>query len=158
MKTTTSLFLSLLLTVGLAACSGGGDEEAPAEAPVEDATAALKDSVEEVGESAGEAIEDAGEVMADAQDLVAAKISDLGAEISKLAGQEVSVGCGSCIYEMDGVKGCELAAKVGDKPYLVTGVDFDTHGSGLCTSESTAKITGTVNEKGISATSVELTD
>ena len=35
MKTTTSLFLALLLTVGLAACSGGGDEEAPAEAAPE---------------------------------------------------------------------------------------------------------------------------
>lgn len=169
-----ALLAALVLTVGFAACSGGG-EEAPADSgdavedaadATEDAAAAVGDAVEEVAEDVADAVEEVAEEAHDhgsnAADSAAAAIDGavdaVKAEIAKLTDQELEVGCGSCIYEMEGVEGCELAAKVDGKPYLVTGVEFDTHGSGLCNSASKAKITGSVTEDGIVASKVEMTD
>ncbi|MCH7721682.1 MAG: hypothetical protein IH988_11965, partial [Planctomycetes bacterium] len=36
---------------------------------------------------------------------------------------QVTAGCGSCVFGMDGVEGCPLAVMIEDKPYLVTGVE-----------------------------------
>lgn len=52
-------------------------------------------------------------------------------------GMKLLAGCGSCVFGMDGVKGCPLAVKIDGKPYLVTGVDMDALGDahaadGLC--------------------------
>ena len=181
MKKWYALLAALVLTVGFAACSGGG-EEAPTDSgealeeavqEMEDATSAVGDAIEEVAEDAAEAADDAVESTEDAveemRDEAAETIDNAAAaidgavdavktELAKLTDQEVEVGCGMCMYSMEGVETCELAAKVDGKPYLVTGVEFDTHGSGLCNATSNATITGSVTEDGITASKVELTD
>lgn len=88
-----------------------------------------------------------------------AKVNTLGAMVATLDGSnEIEVGCASCSYGMDGVEGCLLAAVIDDEPFLVTGIEFDTHGNGLCKATSTATIVGKVHANGIEATKVVLTD
>lgn len=72
------------------------------------------------------------------------------------AAQTVEVGCGSCIYSMEGVQGCVTAAKIGDKAYLVTGAELDAHASGLCKSAKQAKIEGKVAEGKFVASKIDL--
>lgn len=187
-----AIFAALVLTVGLTACSGGGEESSDTEQAVEEAGEAMGDAVDAVGDAAEEVAEDAADAAEDvaddaadaaddaAEDLEAAAddahehgadavdsaiaavdgaVDTAMTELAKLTGEETTeVGCGMCMYSMEGVESCELAAKVDGKAYLVTGVDFDTHGSGLCNGTSNAKITGSVYEDGVTATKVELTD
>ena len=146
-----TLVALLSLSLFVAACSGGTDE-----APADDATPTEEAAPTEAADTeANEASEEHGEEHAHG----AVEATDLGTLVAALdSNNAIEVGCGSCIYGMEGVEGCELAAVVGDDTFLVTGVDFDTHGSGLCNASGHAKIAGNVHEKGISATSVELTD
>ena len=58
--------------------------------------------------------------------------------------QTVEVACGSCVYHMEGVKGCKLAAMVDGKPMLVTGVPQPGHDSGICEKAQQASLTGQV--------------
>ena len=73
-----------------------------------------------------------------------------------LAKQTVEAGCGSCIFNMQGVEGCELAVRIDGKPYLVTGADVDAHGSGLCRAAKEAKAVGKIEGDKFVATSFEL--
>ena len=75
---------------------------------------------------------------------------------SAIAEEAIEVGCGSCIYGMDGVEGCVTAVKVGDKHYLVTGVELDAHSSGLCDSAKQAKVAGEVRDGKFVASKIEL--
>jgi hypothetical protein len=127
MKKLYTLLFVAILTLSIAACSGGEEEAPTADTP----------------EATTEAV---------------APVSDLGPEVSKLAGETVEVACGSCIYGMEDVKGCKLAAMIGDEPFLVSGIEFETHSSGLCKEASTGVISGTVHEHGVRATEFELTD
>ncbi len=68
----------------------------------------------------------------------------------------VQAGCGSCIFHMEGVKGCKLAVKVDGKPYLVTGAAVNAHTSGLCGSEKTAEVRGKIQGDKFVATSFKL--
>ena len=68
----------------------------------------------------------------------------------------VDAACGACIYGMDGVQECELAVEIDGKPYLVSGVDFDTHGSGLCSAKKTAVVKGEISGDKFVATEVKI--
>jgi len=70
--------------------------------------------------------------------------------------QTVQAGCGSCIYSMAGVEGCQLAVKIDGTPYLVTGASVDAHSLGLCEAEKTAVVVGQVENGKFVAQSFEL--
>ena len=70
----------------------------------------------------------------------------------------VEVGCASCIYEMEGVEDCELAARIDGKAYLVELKGFDAHGAGLCAGTKTAVVTGAIEGDRFHATSLELVE
>ena len=79
------------------------------------------------------------------------------AEVVTLRSETVEVACGSCVYGMDGVVGCKLAAKVnsGD-PMLVTGSDLDLHEHKLCSVATDAVVTGEVDGDTLVVTAVEI--
>ena len=54
----------------------------------------------------------------------------------------VQVGCAMCIYNMDGVAGCQPAVAIDGQPRLMTGVDMDLHAYGLCTAPRQAVVSG----------------
>ncbi len=70
----------------------------------------------------------------------------------------VEVGCASCIYEMEGVEDCELAARIDGKAYLVELEGFDAHSAGLCAGTKTAVVTGAIEGDRFHATSLELAE
>ena len=82
--------------------------------------------------------------------------SDIAEAASAVASQTVEAGCGMCTYHIDGVQGCELAVKVADQPYLVTGSDFDAMANGLCKGPKQVEIVGAVEGDKFAATSVKL--
>jgi len=62
---------------------------------------------------------------------------------------ELTAGCGSCVFGMEGVSGCPLAVKIDGQAYLVTGVDMDALGDahaadGLCSIAREATATGRI--------------
>ncbi len=73
-----------------------------------------------------------------------------------VSARTVEAGCGSCIYEMPGVEGCQLAVKIDGQPYLVTGTTVDAHGAGLCSAAKNAKVTGTIEDETFAATKFEI--
>ena len=73
-----------------------------------------------------------------------------------LDSETVEVGCAMCVYDMDGVSSCRLAAKVGDNPVLVSGVEVDLHDHGLCEACGTAVMSGHLDGDMLVATSVEM--
>ena len=70
----------------------------------------------------------------------------------------VEVGCASCIYGMEGVGDCELAARIDGKAYLVELEGFDAHGAGLCAGAQTAVVIGAIEDDRFHATSLELAE
>ena len=68
----------------------------------------------------------------------------------------VEVACASCIYNMPGVAGCKLAAKIDGKSMLVTGVSTDAHELGLCSNAKEAVVAGKVDGDTFVATKLEL--
>ena len=68
----------------------------------------------------------------------------------------VEVGCGDCIYDMPGLKGCPLAAKIDGTPMLVTGVKVNAHKLGLCKKAKEAVVVGHVEGDKFVATKVEV--
>lgn len=83
---------------------------------------------------------------------------DNGRSDAALSGdvKTVEVACASCIYEMPGVSGCKLAAKIDGKPVLVTGTAFDAHKSGLCSGAKQATVKGKLRGEEFVATEVKL--
>ncbi|MEE8459079.1 MAG: DUF6370 family protein [Phycisphaerales bacterium] len=78
-------------------------------------------------------------------------------EVVSLRSETVEVACGSCVYGMDGVKGCKLAVKINNgDPILATGSDLDLHKHNLCSSPSQAVVTGEVEGDTLVVTSVEI--
>ena len=67
----------------------------------------------------------------------------------------VEAGCAMCIFGVEGREDCELAVKIDGKPYLVTGIDVDTHGSGFCDSSKQAVVEGEVKDGKFVATKFE---
>ena len=68
----------------------------------------------------------------------------------------VEVACATCIYKMDGVKGCTLAAKIDGTPVLVTGGEVNAHEDGLCAGAKQAVVEGKLEGNVFIATKVEL--
>lgn len=67
-----------------------------------------------------------------------------------------SVGCGSCIYDVKGAKGCPGYIKVEGKAIPLTGLNISFHKLGLCSKEGKAKVEGKVVDGKYVATSFEL--
>jgi hypothetical protein len=70
--------------------------------------------------------------------------------------QKVSAACGSCVYQMKGVEGCQTAVKIDGKTYVVTGAKTDAMSSGLCAGEKPAEVTGKIEGDKFVATSFKL--
>lgn len=81
--------------------------------------------------------------------------SDTTAPIT-VTDQTVETACGSCIYKMEGVEGCQTAVKIDGKAYLVTGVETDAHEAGLCEVAKKAIVSGKVEGDKFVATRYEL--
>lgn len=75
--------------------------------------------------------------------------------VAKLAEMKVELGCGSCTYHMEGVEGCQTAAKVGDKTMLVDG-DVDAHSLGLCKSPRNATVKGSMQGQKLVVADVQI--
>lgn len=78
-----------------------------------------------------------------------------GTAMNILTSKPIELGCGSCIYKMAGVQGCTLAAKVGDKNYLVAG----KHGLNphdFCGKGKPATVTGTIEGETLVITAVTM--
>ncbi len=78
-----------------------------------------------------------------------------------VAARTVEAGCATCIFNMEGVRGCKLAVKIDGKPYLVTGAEIDDQGdahgpAGLCVTARKALVSGKVEGEKFVATSFEL--
>ena len=136
------LVMAVALMVGITACSGGDTAPAEDSAPATDAAP----SSDTPKEGSGSAQADAPAATADVA-------------MASLDAQTVGVACGVCVYGMEG-EGCPIAAKVGDKTYMVelTGDPFDTHGAGLCSADTDAKatVTGEVKDDKLVLSSLEL--
>lgn len=78
--------------------------------------------------------------------------------VEAVAGQQmtVEVGCASCIYQMAGVEGCTLAAKIDGQPLHVSGVELDLHEFGLCSAPKQAKLVAKVDGDSVVASQVEV--
>jgi len=72
-----------------------------------------------------------------------------------ITNQLVDVGCGNCIYSMNGVKGCQLAVKIDDKTYLVTGAD-DVDAHKFCSVAKKALVSGQIEGNKFAATKFEV--
>ena len=73
----------------------------------------------------------------------------------------VTAGCSTCIFDIPGAVGCELAVKIDGKAYLVAGSDIDDHGDahaadGLCNASSDAVVEGRIDGDRFVATSFKL--
>ena len=64
------------------------------------------------------------------------------------------IACGSCIYGMPGVQGCQAAIQVDGAPLLMGGLGVDAHGSGLCGGAKQARVAGHVDGETFVATFV----
>lgn len=76
------------------------------------------------------------------------------ASAKTITNQLVDVGCGSCVYHMTGVQGCELAVKIDGQSYLVTGANVDAHQ--FCTAAKKALVSGRVEGNRFIATKFEV--
>jgi len=76
--------------------------------------------------------------------------------LTALTDERVEVGCGSCIYEMPGVEGCETAVLIAGRPVLLHGVGADAHTHGLCNGSKHAVVTATVEDGQLVATKMQL--
>lgn len=158
MKKWYTILTVLTLSIALAACSGSDTTEdtetGEDTAPAQEATAVEPKTAEvSHGHTHGEEGH-THEAAAVAED----EGSELGGLLATLDGsKEIEIACGTCIYGMEG-EGCPVAATVGEESYFITGIEFETHGLGLCKAAAKGKVTGEVYEKGIVATKIELTD
>lgn len=68
-----------------------------------------------------------------------------GAETASAdANLEVELGCAGCIFKMEGAEGCQTAAKVDGKTYMVEGGGVDAHAAGLCANSKEARVRGRI--------------
>lgn len=73
-----------------------------------------------------------------------------------VAEQTLEVACAGCIFKMEGAEGCELAAKIDGKAYLVSGASFDAHSTGLCDASKQADAAGKIEGDKFIVTKMEL--
>lgn len=119
----------VVLTLALVIVGCGKNEEAPVTPTTDDATSAVEEAAD--GASAAASI--------------TAAVNDASAAV---AGAEIAatceIGCGACIYKMDGVTGCPTAVMVDGKAILASGAKFDAHANGLCKAAKQAEVEGKI--------------
>lgn len=71
-----------------------------------------------------------------------------------ITNQVVEVACGSCVYKMTGVEGCDIAVKIDGKQYLVTGANVDAHQ--FCAASKQALVSGRIEGNKFIATKFEV--
>ena len=76
--------------------------------------------------------------------------------VAKFEGTSMELGCGRCIYKMEGVQGCPTAAVVNGKPMLIQGVGQSAHEHGLCSRSGMALVSGEIEGGSLVTTSVEM--
>ncbi len=76
--------------------------------------------------------------------------------MASLENQDIEVGCAMCVYGMDGVQGCTLAAMIEGKPMMVNGVELDMHDHGLCSGAKRAMVSGKIEGGELAASKVEV--
>jgi hypothetical protein len=76
---------------------------------------------------------------------------DLAAKMIK--NETLEAACGSCLYNMPGVEGCELAVMIEGKPYLVEGAKWPNHD--FCDAKQQAIVTGKLEGGKFIAASLE---
>ena len=75
--------------------------------------------------------------------------------------QIVEASCGQCKFGMKDKKGCDLAVRINNIPYFVTGTTIDKHGDahaddGFCNAIRKARVSGSIEGKNFVATSFVL--
>jgi len=78
-----------------------------------------------------------------------------GGTAMNITNKPIEIGCGKCIYHMAGVKGCELAAKVDGKTYMLMG----KHGQNphhYCEEGKPATVTGTIENDVLMVTTLKV--
>jgi hypothetical protein len=88
-------------------------------------------------------------------------IATTGTAQVKDSTQIVEASCGQCQFGMKDKKGCDLAVRINNVPYFVTGTSIDKHGDahaddGFCNAIRKARVSGTIEGKNFVATSFEL--
>jgi hypothetical protein len=77
-------------------------------------------------------------------------------QLAAFKDKDVEVGCGMCIYHMDGVKSCKTAAMIDGKPMLVKGQHSNAHSLGLCSTSKEVVMSGSVVGDEVVVTSLAL--
>jgi len=77
-------------------------------------------------------------------------LHDISQGAETVQGMAVVAGCASCILDMPGATGCDLAVKIDGTAYLVTGSNIDDHGDahasdGLCNAPRDAVVEGRID-------------
>ncbi len=76
--------------------------------------------------------------------------------LASLENQDIEVGCAMCVYGMEGVQGCALAAMIKGKPMMVQGVELDMYDHGLCSVAKRAVVSGKFEGGELVASKVEV--
>jgi len=78
-----------------------------------------------------------------------------GGTAMNIVNREVELACAGCVYKMSGAKGCELAAKVDGKNYMLKGNHgLDAHE--FCSTAKKAVVTGKIEGNTLNATEVKI--
>lgn len=78
-----------------------------------------------------------------------------------LTQQTLTVGCGRCIFEMEGVEGCPWAAEIDGQHYLIRGAlpDHESHeADGICNMTRQAVVDGEIRGDELVVSSMVLVD
>lgn len=75
--------------------------------------------------------------------------------------RSAEAGCGMCIYNMKGVRGCKLAVKIDGTAYLVDGAGIDDLGDahapdGICNTSRKVIVDGKIENNRFAATMIKL--
>jgi len=77
-----------------------------------------------------------------------------------IEGQTITVACGQCVFEMEGVEGCPWAAEIDGVRYLVQGAVPQQHQShavdGICRMERQAVVDGVIRDEILVVSRMEL--
>jgi hypothetical protein len=92
--------------------------------------------------------------------IVLGSVLGCGGSDEQVVSAIVDVGCGNCIYGMEGAVGCPWAAEIdGEYIYVMGAVPQDHNGhapDGICNMERQARLEGVVREGNLVVTEVEL--
>lgn len=76
--------------------------------------------------------------------------------------QVAEISCGQCQFNLDSQNGCDLAVKIDNKAYFVTGFNIDDFGdahdktTGFCEVIRKGEVTGTIEDEKFIANSIKL--